>query len=59
VFVKGGDYTRERLPEAGLVEQLGGQVVILPLVADRSTTGLIRRLRVHAALPSANGVAGR
>jgi D-beta-D-heptose 7-phosphate kinase/D-beta-D-heptose 1-phosphate adenosyltransferase len=25
VFVKGRDYTRETLPEAGLVEQLGGR----------------------------------
>ncbi|HWE39405.1 MAG TPA: D-glycero-beta-D-manno-heptose 1-phosphate adenylyltransferase [Isosphaeraceae bacterium] len=46
VFVKGGDYTRERLPEAGLVERLGGVVEILPLVADRSTTNLIERIRV-------------
>ena len=45
VFVKGGDYTRERLPEASLVEAQGGTVHILPLVADRSTTGLIHRIR--------------
>jgi D-beta-D-heptose 7-phosphate kinase/D-beta-D-heptose 1-phosphate adenosyltransferase len=45
VFVKGGDYTRDRLPEAGLVEELGGIVRILPLVEDRSTTSLIDRIR--------------
>jgi D-beta-D-heptose 7-phosphate kinase/D-beta-D-heptose 1-phosphate adenosyltransferase len=45
VFVKGGDYTRDRLPEASLVEELGGTVHILPYVDDRSTTGLIRRIR--------------
>jgi D-beta-D-heptose 7-phosphate kinase/D-beta-D-heptose 1-phosphate adenosyltransferase len=45
VFVKGGDYTRDRLPEAGLVEELGGVVRILPLVEDRSTTSLIDRIR--------------
>jgi D-beta-D-heptose 7-phosphate kinase/D-beta-D-heptose 1-phosphate adenosyltransferase len=45
VFVKGGDYTRERLPEAPLVDELGGEVRILSLVADRSTTGLIERIR--------------
>ncbi|MBX6312692.1 MAG: D-glycero-beta-D-manno-heptose 1-phosphate adenylyltransferase [Isosphaeraceae bacterium] len=45
VFVKGGDYTRERLPEAPLVEALGGVVQILPFVADRSTTGIIERIR--------------
>ena len=45
VFVKGGDYTRERLPEAPLVEELGGEIRILSLVADRSTTGLIEKIR--------------
>jgi D-beta-D-heptose 7-phosphate kinase/D-beta-D-heptose 1-phosphate adenosyltransferase len=45
VFAKGGDYSRESLPEAGLVERLGGTVQILPLVDDRSTTGIIRRAR--------------
>ena len=45
VFVKGGDYTRDRLPEAALVEELGGRVEILPLVRERSTTNLISRIR--------------
>ena len=44
VFVKGGDYTRETLPEATLVEQFGGRVEILPFVAARSTTRLIDRI---------------
>jgi D-beta-D-heptose 7-phosphate kinase/D-beta-D-heptose 1-phosphate adenosyltransferase len=45
VFVKGGDYTRERLPEAPLVEELGGVVHILPFLDNRSTTGLIERIQ--------------
>jgi D-beta-D-heptose 7-phosphate kinase/D-beta-D-heptose 1-phosphate adenosyltransferase len=45
IFVKGGDYTRETLPEAALVERLGGQVMFLPLVKDRSTTSVIERIR--------------
>jgi D-beta-D-heptose 7-phosphate kinase/D-beta-D-heptose 1-phosphate adenosyltransferase len=45
VFVKGGDYSRASLPEADLVERLGGAVQILPLVDDRSTTGIIDRAR--------------
>ncbi len=45
VFAKGGDYDRRSLPEADLVERLGGTVQILPLVEDRSTTGIIRRAR--------------
>jgi D-beta-D-heptose 7-phosphate kinase/D-beta-D-heptose 1-phosphate adenosyltransferase len=48
VFVKGGDYTRERLPEAPLVEALGGVVRILPFLEDRSTTGLIEKIQAKA-----------
>jgi D-beta-D-heptose 7-phosphate kinase/D-beta-D-heptose 1-phosphate adenosyltransferase len=44
-FVKGGDYTRDRLPEASLVEELGGSVRILPIVENRSTTRLLTRIR--------------
>ena len=45
VYVKGGDYTRETLPEAPVVESLGGKVRILPYVEDVSTTGVIARIR--------------
>jgi D-beta-D-heptose 7-phosphate kinase/D-beta-D-heptose 1-phosphate adenosyltransferase len=45
IFVKGGDYTRDRLPEAELVESFGGVVRILPFIADRSTTDIIERIR--------------
>jgi D-beta-D-heptose 7-phosphate kinase/D-beta-D-heptose 1-phosphate adenosyltransferase len=45
VYAKGGDYTRERLPEAPIVEQLGGVVHILPFLDARSTTSVIERLR--------------
>ncbi len=45
IFVKGGDYTRETLPEAELIDSLGGVVVFLPYLPDRSTTGLIKRIR--------------
>jgi D-beta-D-heptose 7-phosphate kinase/D-beta-D-heptose 1-phosphate adenosyltransferase len=50
VFVKGGDYTRETLPEAELVEQLGGTVRILPFLPSRSTTNLIERICQSKAL---------
>ncbi len=43
--VKGGDYRVEDMPEAPLVRSLGGEVVIVPLVPDRSTSGLIQRTR--------------
>ena len=44
IFVKGGDYTRETLPETALVESLGGTVHLLPFIADRSTTRVIERI---------------
>lgn len=43
VFVKGGDYTRDTLPEAALVESLGGSVEIIPSLPDHSTTRTISR----------------
>ncbi len=45
LFVKGGDYTREMLPEASLVETLGGEVRILPLIPERSTSDIIASIR--------------
>ncbi|HEY9604379.1 MAG TPA: D-glycero-beta-D-manno-heptose 1-phosphate adenylyltransferase [Allocoleopsis sp.] len=45
VFVKGGDYTCERLPEASIVQELGGVVEILPYLENRSTTSIIERIQ--------------
>lgn len=52
VFVKGGDYAIDDLPEAPLVEELGGKVEILPLVEGRSTTNVIRKIRELPLLKS-------
>jgi D-beta-D-heptose 7-phosphate kinase/D-beta-D-heptose 1-phosphate adenosyltransferase len=49
VFVKGGDYTIDRLPEAEAVHAYGGEVRILPYIDERSTTGIIERIRATAA----------
>ena len=49
VFVKGGDYTLETLPEASLVESLGGRIELVPYVEDHSTTGMIARMRQTVA----------
>jgi D-beta-D-heptose 7-phosphate kinase / D-beta-D-heptose 1-phosphate adenosyltransferase len=61
VYAKGGDYTRERLPEAALVERLGGRVEILPYIIDRSTTRLIERAagRSDVSAAPATGRPGR
>ncbi|PWV56753.1 D-beta-D-heptose 7-phosphate kinase/D-beta-D-heptose 1-phosphate adenosyltransferase [Chitinophaga sp. S165] len=50
IFAKGGDYSRESLPEAAAVEEFGGEVVLLPLVPDRSTTLIIKRIYTTPAL---------
>jgi D-beta-D-heptose 7-phosphate kinase/D-beta-D-heptose 1-phosphate adenosyltransferase len=52
VFVKGGDYTRDRLPEAAIVEELGGIVQILPYEGDYSTTAIIERIHGAALVQS-------
>ncbi|WP_018503904.1 PfkB family carbohydrate kinase [Parafrankia discariae] len=42
IFAKGGDYAVTHLPEAGIVASWGGQAVVLPYLAGRSTSTLIR-----------------
>jgi rfaE bifunctional protein nucleotidyltransferase chain/domain len=44
VYVKGGDYRPEELPEARIVEGYGGRVELVRYYQDRSTTGIIRRI---------------
>ncbi|MFE1397313.1 D-glycero-beta-D-manno-heptose 1-phosphate adenylyltransferase [Nocardiopsis dassonvillei] len=45
VWVKGGDYEVEDLPETPVVRRAGGEVVTVPLVPGHSTTGLFTRIR--------------
>ncbi len=45
VLVKGGDYSRATVVGAAFVEARGGNVVLIPLVPDRSTTSLVERIR--------------
>ena len=49
VYVKGGDYRVEVLPEAAVVAGYGGEVRILPYVAGRSTTEILQRWRVPSS----------
>lgn len=49
VYVKGGDYPPDMVPEAALVRRLGGQVRILGYVPDRSTSAIIERIRASAS----------
>lgn len=50
VFVKGGDYTKDRLPEAAVIEELGGEILFLPHIPDHSTTSVIRRIHEISTL---------
>ncbi|MFG2602414.1 PfkB family carbohydrate kinase [Streptomyces sp. NPDC048514] len=54
IWAKGGDYARTRLPEQPLVESWGGQVLLLPYLDGRSTTGLARRA-ARSPAPTAGG----
>jgi rfaE bifunctional protein nucleotidyltransferase chain/domain len=45
VLAKGGDWPLERIVGAGGVLARGGQVVSIPFEHERSTTGLVERIR--------------
>ncbi|MEU1367781.1 D-glycero-beta-D-manno-heptose 1-phosphate adenylyltransferase [Streptomyces sp. NPDC005803] len=49
VWAKGGDYALSDLPEAGLLESWGGQVVLLPYLDGRSSTRLVERAALGPA----------
>ncbi len=44
VLAKGADYREEQVVGAAEVKSWGGEVVLVPLVQDRSTSGIIQRL---------------
>lgn len=44
VLVKGGDYSRQTMIGADVVEAAGGRVVVAPLVPGRSTTALLQQI---------------
>lgn len=45
VWAKGGDYTGTTVPEAAALDEWGGQAVVLPYLAGRSTTQLVEEAR--------------
>ena len=44
IYVKGGDYTLETLPEAAIVQKYGGRVELVNLVEGHSTTNVINKI---------------
>jgi len=45
VLVKGGDYTEATIVGAPEVRALGGEVVVVPLTPDQSTTAIMEQVR--------------
>jgi rfaE bifunctional protein nucleotidyltransferase chain/domain len=45
LYVKGGDYEIEKIPETPLVRSWGGRSLALPFVDGYSTTQLVQRIR--------------
>ena len=41
IYVKGGDYSEEQIPEARIAHEVGARVVIASLVPGKSTTALV------------------
>ncbi len=54
IYVKGGDYRPEDLPEARVVWGYGGEVKVLSYHEDRSTTGIIQKI-VETYCPKGEG----
>ena len=48
IYVKGGDYDVENIPESAAVRRWGGHVVAIPFEHERSTTALLDRIRGRA-----------
>jgi len=45
IYVKGGDYQIETLPETKLVKSWNGTAIAIPFIHERSTTKLLRKIR--------------
>ena len=45
VLFKGGDYPLEAVVGREIVESYGGRVLVMPVIVDASSTGLIRQIR--------------
>lgn len=47
IYVKGGDYQMDAIPEGRAVLAYGGQVAAIPFEFERSTTQLLRKVRAQ------------
>ena len=44
IYVKGGDYTMDKLPEAQIAAAYGGKTVLIPEVPGRSSSNIIKKI---------------
>jgi rfaE bifunctional protein nucleotidyltransferase chain/domain len=47
IYVKGSDYQQGTLPEAPIVESLGGRIELVQLVPGKSTTSIVEKMRTE------------
>ncbi len=45
LLIKGGDYTVDNIVGKDVVEQSGGRVITIPLIAGRSTTNILEKIK--------------
>lgn len=45
IYVKGGEYNVDILPEAKVVKKYNGEIVLVPMIPNSSTTGLINKIK--------------
>jgi D-beta-D-heptose 7-phosphate kinase/D-beta-D-heptose 1-phosphate adenosyltransferase len=55
VFVKGGNWSADAMPEGALVRELGGEVRVLPTLWAESTSSLLQRIAARALATTAPG----
>ena len=46
IYVKGGEYSVDILPEAKIVKKYGGQIVLVPMLPGLSTTKIIEKFNL-------------
>jgi D-beta-D-heptose 7-phosphate kinase/D-beta-D-heptose 1-phosphate adenosyltransferase len=53
LHVKGGDHAGDRLAEESAVEEVGGEVIVLPLLPGRSASATIEHIRSSSGVAEA------
>lgn len=51
IYVKGGDYNIENLPEAVFVKEYGGEIILVPEVVGKSSSNIIKKIEERTPSP--------